>query len=71
MKNKLGQLLIKSNIITAEQLESALAQQKNNELLGETLMRLGYVNEEDIILPFLAEQIGVDYVSLKKVLINP
>ncbi len=71
MKTKLGQLLIKSNVITQEQLEIALREQKQTELLGETLMRLGFVDEEDMILPLLAEQIGVDYVNLKKLLINP
>src|SRR3989344_7700217 len=48
-KTKLGQLLLDSKIITQEQLNQALAeQQKTGEMLGFTLQRLGFVEEEAI-----------------------
>ncbi len=71
-KTKLGELLIRNNVITSEQLETALQEQeKTQELLGETLLRLGFVGQEEMYLPFLAEQIGFDYVNLRKFVINP
>ncbi len=49
-KEQLGQILIQRGIITPEQLEKALAAQKEQGgLLGEILTRLGFVSEEDIV----------------------
>ncbi len=71
-KIKLGELLVKSNVITPEQLELALnEQQTSKEFLGEILLRLGFVDEEEMYLPILAEQIGVEYVNLRKIFISP
>lgn len=71
-KSFLGQLLVDRKIITPQQLEMALVEQKKTrEMLGITLMRLGFVDEEAIYLPILAEQLGVEYVSLKETEIKP
>ncbi len=65
-KTKLGQLLVDSKIITSEQLTKALAeQQRTGEMLGITLQRLGFVEEEAIYMPILAQQIGVEFANLK------
>ncbi len=67
-RSPLGQLLVQKRIITPEQLHTALTQQqKTKELLGITLIRLGYVDEEKIFLPVLAEELGVEFVSLKEI----
>ncbi|VAX36203.1 General secretion pathway protein E, partial [hydrothermal vent metagenome] len=66
-KEKFGQLLIKYDVITLEQLETALCEQKKGEeLFGETLLRLGFVEEEMIYYPILAEQLGINFINLKK-----
>src|SRR3989338_7681014 len=68
----LGELLVKNNIISPEQLETALKEQKKTkELLGVTLIRLGFVTEEAVFLPALAQQLGVDFVHLKGKTISP
>jgi len=65
-KSPLGQLLVKEKIITEQQLQIALDEQKKTkELLGVALMRLGFVDEELIYLPVLAAQLGVEFVNLK------
>ena len=46
----LGETLVKNGVITQEQLETALAEQKKNpnEKIGEVLMRLGYLPMEEL-----------------------
>src|SRR3989338_7642704 len=73
-KNKypLAQLLIKKKIITPQQLEIALKEQKKTgELFGITLVRLGFVSEETVYLPILAENLGVEFVNIKSMQIKP
>src|SRR5689334_13143054 len=71
-KVKFGELLVQHKIITREQLEAALVeQQRTGEMLGVTLQRLKFVDEESLYMPILAQQIGVDFVRLKDVAIPP
>lgn len=59
---KLGELLVESGLITTEQLELALAdQKKNGGLLGEILVGWGYTTEESIVQA-LSSQYGFAYV---------
>jgi type IV pilus assembly protein PilB len=46
----LGESLVKSGVISQEQLDAALAEQKKNpgEKLGEILLRLGYLPMEEL-----------------------
>jgi len=46
----LGETLVANGIITRQQLQAALAEQKKNpkEKIGEILIRLGYVSGEDL-----------------------
>lgn len=67
----LGQLLVDKNIISVEQLNEALKEQKKSGgFLGNTLLKLGYVAEDEIF-PVLAEQLGTEYVKLKNAQIDP
>ncbi len=62
-KKRLGDLLLESKVITKEQLEQALAKQKDTNLrLGQTLIALGFVTEEDI-LNVLEMQLGIPQVK--------
>ncbi|MEM7096769.1 MAG: ATPase, T2SS/T4P/T4SS family [Pseudomonadota bacterium] len=64
-KIRIGDLLVTSGDITAEQLQSALAEQKQSGLkLGRILVDSGYVSE-DRLLGFLSEQLGMPYVDLE------
>jgi len=67
-KPPLGQLLLEKNIITQEQLNSALQkQEETGELLGTILLKLGFVDEENILLPVLADQLGIEWMCLKEI----
>ena len=64
-KIRIGDLLVASGDITAEELEIALAEQKKTGLkLGKILVEHGFV-EEDRLLRFLSEQLGVPFFELK------
>jgi len=68
---KLGELLIEENIITQEQLNDALREQKNTkELTGEVLVRLGYATEESVLVA-LSDKLGVTYFKIKDADIPP
>lgn len=62
---KLGEILIRSDLITEEQLQRALDFQRGEGgLLGEILVKLGYVNEYDIVQA-LTVQYGFPYIPLE------
>ncbi len=70
MTTLLGQLLLWNNIITQEQLEEALKEQKKtNKKLGSILIEKGYV-KEDTLNEFLSKQYGVEPINLSKVTIQ-
>ena len=67
----LGQLLLGAELITAEELETALARQsKTQTKLGETLIELGFVGE-DQILPFIQRQLNLPTTRLRDGLVDP
>ena len=67
----LGELLVKKGVITSQQLQDALEEQKKSgELLGATLIRMGIISEEQAILPSLAEKFNIGFVSLKSSVIS-
>jgi type IV pilus assembly protein PilB len=71
MAAKLGQMLISSNIISEEQLRQALnLQKKDGGRLGTNLVKLGYVNEDDLV-SFLSKQYGVPAINLSEYTIDP
>ena len=64
MAVKLGDLLLKSKLITPEQLDSALkSQREEGGKLGEALVRIGAVTENDIT-ETLSQQFGVPSIDL-------
>ena len=66
-KVRIGDLMINEGLITAAQLETALKEQKiRNTKLGETLIALGYVSQEDFS-NILSSQLGIDTVDLRKI----
>ncbi|MDD5564168.1 MAG: type IV-A pilus assembly ATPase PilB [Thermoanaerobaculaceae bacterium] len=65
MALKLGELLLKAQLINQQQLTKALDEQKSTGgKLGEILQRLGYVTEDDII-ECLSHQFGVPSINLR------
>ena len=71
INKQLGELLIERSIINQKQLEEALALQKERGgLIGEVLVGLGYVREEDIAQALTA-QYGFPYLPLSNYEINP
>ncbi|WP_404369290.1 GspE/PulE family protein [Marinobacter sp.] len=64
-KIRIGDLLVQNEVITEEQLMTALREQKNTgRKLGRTLVDLGYV-EEDNLLNFLSRQLDIPFVQLR------
>ena len=69
-KIRLGDLLVQQQLISAEQLQSALEQQKSSgRKLGRVLVDSGFVTEEKIS-EALAKQLGAPYINLKYYNIN-
>ncbi len=64
--HRIGEMLLDEDIITKEQLEECLQEQKvTGEKVGEVLVRKGYVTLE-VLMAFLGNQMGVPYVSLSE-----
>ena len=64
---KLGELLIKANVLQESQLKAALAEQaKWGGKLGEILVRMNLVSE-DILVRALSKQLAIPAVNLDAV----
>jgi type IV pilus assembly protein PilB len=71
MSARLGEILIKENLITADQLKQAVEyQKKNNGRLGTCLMKLGFVRDDEIT-QVLSRQYGVPSINLKYYEVEP
>jgi type IV pilus assembly protein PilB len=71
LAERLGELLIKRNYITPDQLKRALDEQKlKGGRLESNLVRLGYIKEDEL-LSFLSAQYRVPSVKISKMEINP
>ncbi|MFQ5532610.1 MAG: type IV-A pilus assembly ATPase PilB [Candidatus Methylomirabilales bacterium] len=69
--SRLGDMLVKSKLITEEQLKKALSQQSTTGgRLGSNLVQLGYLTEEDIT-SFLSKQYGVPSINLAHFEVDP
>jgi len=67
----LGEVLIERDVINKRQLDEALAfQEKRGGLIGEILVELGFVKEEEIVHA-LTVQYGFPYLPLASYDINP
>ena len=68
---RLGDLLIDAGVITDEQLGQALANQKQTKRrLGDELLQSGIITERQLV-DALTMQLGIDYIDLTSVDINP
>ncbi len=66
---RLGDMLLESGYITADQLGVALAKQKEaGKRLGDTLIDLGYITEKELI-DVLCMQLGIDFVDLSNIIL--
>src|SRR3974390_1922598 len=64
MSQRLGDLLVKEKVITQEQLvEATRIQKETNCRLGSALVKLGFLNDEDVT-NFLSRQYGVPAINL-------
>jgi type II secretion system protein E len=69
--NLLGRLLVRAGIVDEGALAKALDEQKKqSQLLATTIIRLKLAKEEDVF-NILGQQIGVPYINLKQVKIEP
>ncbi len=63
-RRKIGDLLVERRLLTESQLEEALLRQSRvRKRLGEILIELGYISEEDFVAVF-SEQQGLTWVEL-------
>jgi len=70
VSKKLGELLVKAGLVTAEQLEDAIkVQSEEGGRLGATLIKLGHVGEDEIT-QFLSKQYGVPAINLANLQID-
>src|SRR6195952_5564562 len=64
MSAKLGEILVRENLITPQQLRETLEYQRaNGGRLGSNLVRLGYVSD-DVVTAVLSRQYGVPSINL-------
>ena len=71
MSSRLGEILVKDSLITADQLKQALDhQKKNGGRLGTCLVKLGFVSDDEITA-VLSRQYGVPSINLKFYEVDP
>jgi type IV pilus assembly protein PilB len=71
MPVKLGELLLKENMVTPQQLQDALNHQRmNGGKLGKAFVSLGYVRDEEIT-SLLSRQYGVPSINLDHFEVDP
>ncbi|NWO15171.1 ATPase, T2SS/T4P/T4SS family [Virgibacillus sp.] len=64
-RKRLGDLLVASNLITEDQLNTTLANKDNEEKLGDALLREGYITEQQLI-EVLEFQLGIPHINLSQ-----
>ncbi|MEW5758116.1 MAG: ATPase, T2SS/T4P/T4SS family [Candidatus Omnitrophota bacterium] len=68
---KIGQIFLKEGLVSQDQLDKAiLLQQKEGGRLGEILVRMGLLTEQDVVVS-LAKQLNLPYASLGTGLLRP
>ncbi|MBN1883781.1 MAG: type IV-A pilus assembly ATPase PilB [Deltaproteobacteria bacterium] len=71
MNQRLGQLMVRNNLLTPEQLKKAVEESKNSGgRLGAQLAKLGYVSET-AITEFLSQQYNVPALNITEQQIDP
>ncbi|QQE73717.1 Flp pilus assembly complex ATPase component TadA [Brevibacillus composti] len=70
-RKRLGDILVESGLISEEQLQEALVEQKKSKLkLGDHLLQQGYITEQQLI-EILEFQLGIPHVSLYRFKMDP
>jgi type II secretion system protein E len=70
-KTLIGQMLIAKGLISSEQLEAGLREQKKyGGYIGENLIKLGFISEDDFY-PVLSEQLGIEFIKPSDIAIPP
>ncbi len=70
-KVRIGDLMVENKIISEGQLGTALAEQKKTgRRLGRTLIELGYIDEDRLLL-FLSQQLNIPNIDLRTYKFNP
>lgn len=68
---RLGEILIAEGMITSQQLEEAITVQKKERIrFGEALIKLGHIDEEQIVIA-LSKQLAIPHVSLASGKLRP
>jgi type IV pilus assembly protein PilB len=71
MAGKLGEILLKENLITSDQLKQALEDQKaSGGRLGNSLVRLGFMSDDEV-MAVLSRQYGVPSINLDYFEVDP
>ena len=71
MAVRIGELLLKEKLITPDQLQQALTQQKSNGgKLGYNLVKMGFIKDEEITA-LLSKQYGVPSINLAQFELDP
>ena len=72
MSHELGEMLVKAGKITDEQLAKALElQKKSDEKLGQTLVQMGAISDEDELSQFIGKQLNIGALRLSDIELNP
>lgn len=66
----MGSILVKTGVITSEQLNKVLKEKDKDEFISDTIVRLGFATELKIVQAIQKHQ-NLDYIDLKEVHINP
>ena len=72
-KKRIGQILLERGLVTNEQIEQALTEQKKsgfNKLLGETILDMGFCSENQVV-EALAEAYDMPCAELTPKLVDP
>ena len=72
MALELGKMLVKAGKITEEQLHKALEMQKDGSAkLGEVLVKIGAVSDENVISEFIGKQLNIGALRITDIELNP
>ena len=70
-KSFIAEILLSHQLITPEQLQTAIEQQKKTDKkIGQILVELGYIEEEKL-LELLSQQLHIPYIDLKLFSLDP
>ncbi|MDD5746422.1 MAG: ATPase, T2SS/T4P/T4SS family [Candidatus Omnitrophica bacterium] len=71
IKDKMLEVLTRSNFLTKEQLDEAIeAQKKTGRRLSDVLTTMGYISQKDLVI-VLSQSLNIPPINLSKIKINP